>query len=195
MVQKMKAKISKHIALFACLALLLVGLVIGGTLAILHAVTETKENQFSSGVINITIDEEFYEEEEDSYVKKVRFCNDSLDGQLSVADNYIRAKVVTNWVLEDGSVYAIDTEELMSRITIDGQEDNWVYNEEDGCYYYTEVVAPDQYTTYLFQTVTIDTTDLPEGHLEMNVLADAIQIGDFSSYEEAWEAALSTTED
>ncbi len=184
----------------ALLAVALVAvLVVGGTVAILAFRTDGVENVFTSGVVNIEVEEDFDDEADirtgDPVKKLVCIKNDSMNGQLNVVPIYIRVKLVANWVEDDGSVVAIDATQLLDyNLNLDSSsktaekdvDGDWVLG-EDGFYYFTKAIDPDTCTDYLLESVSAkEGAVLPEtGHLEINVLADAIQAnGD--AYINAW---------
>ena len=150
--------------------------------------------------MNITTDEDF-EEDEISYepvAKKVRIKNDSLNGELNVVPVYIRVALVSTWKNEDGTVAAVNADDLIEfKLNLNDASTTdfvrsadvtgkWVLG-NDGFYYFTGVVEPDKYTDYLLESVSLkENAVAPEnGNLEVNVLADAVQ-ADVSKVNQAW---------
>ena len=170
---------------------------IGGTYAILKFETESKENKFTHGVVNITIEEPGFDGTADGdgyYKKDVIIVNNSVNNELAIVDCYAMIKLVVNWVDDDGNVYPVD--DMASKVTLytekgkPGIGEGWVA--KDGVYYYTEILKTtegENSSTPLMTYVKVDTTGLPEGgHLEMNVLSQAVMAGDADNYEEAWSS-------
>lgn len=194
-----KRRMANKLALMCALAL--VGAVtVHTTYAMLHDTTEQKQNVFRPGLVNIHIDETFEDknlpEGDRNQNKEVRIQNSSEKGQLNIVPIYIRARIVAQWKDDAGNLLPVNTDSIQL---------NWEKGEEpggekegcsiapgrwekgdDGYYYYTGVVAPDQYTGYLIHGAGITEKELaPEGgHLELEVLAEGIQ----SEGEAMWDA-------
>ena len=97
MIKKNKIRFS----ILAIAAIILLS--VGGTFAYVEFKTGSVINLFKHGVVNITTDEDF-EEDEISYepvAKKVRIKNDSLNGELNVVPVYIRVSLVSTWKNDD----------------------------------------------------------------------------------------------
>ena len=105
--------IKKNKIRFSILAIAAIVLLsVGGTFAYVEFKTGSVINLFKHGVVNITTDEDF-EEDEISYepvAKKVRIKNDSLNGELNVVPVYIRVALVSTWKNEDGTVAAVNAD-------------------------------------------------------------------------------------
>lgn len=198
-------KTKKIVVLLSALALLLMS--VGGTIAYLQYRTNSVENHFSNGDINITVDEpeDEYDDIRDGFVvKHVRIKNDSLNGKLPVRDAYVRAKLVVTWVDDDGTVLPFDESNLKflmgesaaSKCDVckEGAIDEGIdyalgkWDSSNGYYYYTKLVKKDQTTHFLIHGVEPkdDSVKFPEtGHLEINVLVDAVQ-GNEAAVKDAW---------
>lgn len=179
---------------------------IGGTFAILQSVTNKAENQFAHGVVNITIEEEFPgEEAKDNpgiYYKKVSILNDSKDGTLPIVDCFAAVKLVVNWVDNTDTTKVYPINDMASKITLltedesgnlkEGLGADWIKG-EDGVYYYTkklETSGEGIRSTALMTHVKVDADGLPKGgHLEINVLSQAVIAGNAKDYSEAWKEA------
>lgn len=194
MIKKNKIRFS----ILAIAAIILLS--VGGTFAYVEFKTGSVINLFKHGVVNITTDEDF-EEDEISYepvAKKVRIKNDSLNGELNVVPVYIRVALVSTWKNEDGTVAAVNADDLIEfKLNLNDASTTdfvrsadvtgkWVLG-NDGFYYFTGVVEPDKYTDYLLESVSLkENAVAPEnGHLDVNVLADAVQ-ADVSKVNQAW---------
>ena len=151
---------------------------ITGTFAYIQHRTETKSNHFNSGVINITVKEEFEPEDitEEGIDKKVTVKNDSLDGQLNVADCYVRVHLAATWVNDDGSINPVDADSLIEYTINDDPDSGWIAG-DDGFYYYSKILKKDEISTCLLKKAALrQGVRRPlNGHLEINVLADAVQ--------------------
>lgn len=193
--------IKKNKIRFSILAIAAIVLLsVGGTFAYVEFKTGSVINLFKHGVVNITTDEDF-EEDEISYepvAKKVRIKNDSLNGELNVVPVYIRVSLVSTWKNDDGTVTAVNADDLIEfKLNLnDASTTDFVRNTDvigkwvlgnDGFYYFTGVVEADKYTDYLLESVSLkENAVAPEnGHLEVNVLADAVQ-ADVSKVNQAW---------
>ena len=193
--------IKKNKIRFSILAIAAIVLLsVGGTFAYVEFKTGSVINLFKHGVVNITTDEDF-EEDEISYepvAKKVRIKNDSLNGELNVVPVYIRVSLVSTWKNDDGTVAAVNADDLLEfKFNLnDASTTDFVRNADvigkwvlgnDGFYYFTGVVEADKYTDYLLESVSLkENAVAPEnGHLEVNVLADAVQ-ADVSKVNQAW---------
>lgn len=178
---------------------------IGGTFAYVEFSTGSVVNVFKHGAVNITVDEEF-DQEDISYdvtSKKVRIKNDSCNNELNVVPVYIRVALVSSWINEDGTVKAVNPDEFIEYIlnlndqsttdwvmAADVSDGSWVLG-NDGFYYFTGVVDVDCYTDFLLEGVKLkDNAIKPDaGHLEINVLADAVQ-ADISKVNKAWKTPV-----
>lgn len=151
---------------------------ITGTFAYIQHRTETTSNHFNSGVINITVNEEFEPKDitEEGIDKKVTVRNDSLNGQLNVADCYVRVHLAATWVNDDGSICPVDADSLIEYTINDDPDSGWIVG-DDGFYYYSKILKKDEVSTCLLKKVALrQGVQRPlSGHLEVNVLADAVQ--------------------
>ncbi len=167
---------------------------VAGSLAWFSA-TEQANNDFSVGRVNIGIDEgtgviEYgtgpsymaFVSNGDNQEKAVKIKNLNTDGRAVPA--YIRARVVATW--RDATGNGIGAP---ANITLSGTNSNWEL--EEGCYYYKLPVAPGDSTEYLMQSVTLN-SDVPAGaHLEVQVLADAVQAEGGAALD-AWGVDIAT---
>lgn len=135
----------------------------GGTLAWMAAHTDPVVNTFAPGEVT----SEVVEELDGNTKKDVQIQN------TGNVDAYIRATVVINLVDNDGNVSA-KTPVKDTDYTVSGfPGDNWF--QEGGYYYYTEKVAAQDTTGNLIASIG-PTENLPEGlHLQVTILAEAIQ--------------------
>lgn len=186
---------------------------VGGSLALLQARTNTKENNFKYGLVNVVPEEHFEPGDirEGEVVKQLRIKNSRTDskgeGDLNIVPAYVRVKLVASWVKEgeqgenpvivpfDPAPYICyglnlnseNASELTQSTDVDG---DWVKG-DDGCYYFTKPVEPDAYTDYLLETVSLsDSAVLPQaaegGYLQIDVLVDAEQASSPDAVKQAW---------
>lgn len=157
-----------------------------GTFAYINYRTDTVSNKFDKGLINITVNENFEPDDitTEGIDKKVIIKNDSLSGQLNVADCYVRVNLVATWVNDDGTVNPVNADEMID-YTLNLTDDGWSKG-DDGFYYYSQKLGKDESTTCLLEKVALkDNVTRPDsGHLEVNVLADAVSADKF---ETAWK--------
>lgn len=158
-----------------CTALLLVG----GTLAYLRTETPVVTNDFAPAIVNIAVVENGGAPIEtgeglrfdgtESINKSVKIMN--LDkAEAPSTDAFIRVKLVAVLRNADGSnAGPVDVKYTL------GDSENW--KAEGGCYYYTVPVAPGESTGELLKSVEVANSEqIPDGgHIEIQVLADAIQ--------------------
>lgn len=135
------------------------------TLALLTKKTEQLENTFKLGNVTTEIEEKFEE--------------------TDVATVFTKEPVVTNTGENDCYVRVRVTASPAEQLDITGWDTtNWVYNEEDGFYYYQKVLkaagagvnADDTKTSALFTTVSVkeDYVNTIEG-FEVTVYQEAVQ--------------------
>lgn len=181
-------------------------LCVGGTFAYLKAATNTTVNLFNHGVVNITTDEKFPKEDRNiangPVVKMVRIKNDSLENKLNVVPVYVRVNIVATWVNTDGSIAPVNAYELLDyklnlgssltdeKVVSADVSGDWILG-DDGYYYFTGIVERDCFTDYLLTEVTLKegATVQENGHLEINVLADAVN-AKADSVNKAWSTPI-----
>lgn len=161
----------KGTAVVATLALLLC-LAVGGTLAWLSAFTEPVVNTFQPASISTEVEETVSNREKSEI--KVKNTGD--------IDAYIRVAIVMNWV--NGT--EIVSGELPALPSVLGQ--NWI--KQGDYYYYTVPVASGRETGVLFSQA-IKEENAPDGcHLQVTILAEAVQSVPKDAVEEAWGTAI-----
>lgn len=152
---------------------LIFALAVGTTFALLKANTAPVTNTFKAAESKIDI----IEKTDDGKKSEVQVKN------IGTATSYVRAKLVLNWVSEDGKVVSGGS---LPTVTLN---DDGSWFEKDGIYYYTKPVAPGKMTDNLLQkdkSIT-EPTDKPDGcHLEVTVLAESIQAAPSKAVTNAW---------
>ena len=157
--------------------LLLIGVLMSlsiTTIAAYLADGDSASNAITVGGNRISI-EEVYEPEPiipgDSIVKKVRIKNTGPN------DCYVR-------------IMAVFSDSDVGKYTrLDWNLKDWIYNEQDGYYYYPHILANEDVTSWLFTTLSFD-EDLPEEMIkdvELIIYAESFQSEGFSQYEQAWK--------
>lgn len=147
---------------------------IGATAAYLSDADQA-DNRLMIGGNNTKIVEEFDPPEKlkpgISFKKDVKVVN------LGPSDCYVRIKAV----FTDGG--------MEKYCTLDYNDQDFVYDKEDGYYYYKSVLKEGEKTPSLFTTVKI-TEDAPENSMkdfDILVYTESYQSKGFSDYQAAWE--------
>ncbi len=189
---------SKRRIIIAAVSIVIVLLTVSRTYAYLSTSTQTKENKFDYGIVNVTVKESFDDKTDirktDWVKKQVQVKNDSLSGVLKVAPIYVRVQLVSNWVDDESNVLAVDTESI---VRYHLKENTGWEKGPDGYYYYTKVLEKDEVSPILLEGVSIGEEDrgqLPEkGRLVIYVLAEGIQ-STHQAVEEAWGMSVGENE-
>ena len=159
---------------------------IAGTAAYLSA-SDQKVNTLAVGHVTTEIEENFPDptptpvEENPSYIKEIWAGNFSGGERGFHADCYVRmALSYSNYDVGKGV-------ELLGLDTV-----NWLYNNEDGYYYYRNVVTEGEKTTPLCSGFRIDSSKIDDTYkdsitdFEINVYEESVQAEGFSDFESAW---------
>ena len=157
----------RKMLLLSLVVVLLIG--VGTTVAYILDQPENVVNTFEPSEVTCVINEGF-----DGVVK-----NNVTVTNTSDIDAYIRAEVIVNWQNSEGEVYGKQLIEGTDYTIKYNLADGWVYNENDGFYYYTKVVsptAPDNVTTVLIEECAPVEGTAPDGYfLSVEILASAVQ--------------------
>ena len=169
-----RSRAKKPLAALVALVLI-IGAVVGGTLAYLAARTDAIVNTFNPAKVGITVEENF----NGSIKKDVKITN---TGDTEV---YIRATYVVTWKDAAENVYPEQPQPGVDyTISLNPKQDWFYYN---GYYYYTAPVAPRASTGVLIDLCTPVAERTPEGYtLSVNVLASAIQSVPAEAVGQAW---------
>ena len=173
-----------------CLVVALVAIaVIGGTLAYFTDTTDTKDNVFTVGNVNIVLTETKWDAEADhddvypgeALAKNPVVANISDDGN-TISDNpcFVRVKVTGLDCLGEDFPITYETDYVAGKLG-----EGWVLA-DDGYFYYTKVLGGayqyaneemDYKTTELFQQIRIPTsvTNGFDGSYDVRVYAEAVQ--------------------
>lgn len=173
-----RSRAKKPLAALVALVLI-IGAVVGGTLAYLAARTDAIVNTFNPAKVDIMVEENF----DGSTKKDVKIKN---TGDTEV---YIRATYVVTWKDAAGNVYPEQPQSGVDYNISLNLEQGWFYY--NGYYYYTAPVAPLASTGVLIDLCTPVTGRAPEGYtLSVNVLASAIQSVPAEAVGQAWGVSI-----
>ena len=171
--RKRKPRINKAAVLLTA-AVLLIGTVVGSTVAYLIAQTDAVENTFEYAEVSCKVTENFTgSEKKDVQVKNTGTTN-----------AYIRATYVVNWLDSDGNIAASVPEGYRYDLT-ENPGGEWTEG-EDGYFYYLTPVAPGDSTPGSLLTCTVTRPENPEYRLSVEILATAIQSTPTKAVTEAW---------
>lgn len=152
---------------------------VAGSIAYLTR-SSSQTNIFTVGEVQVSIQETF---PPGSNVKS----NVSVVNQGNVPA-YIRGALAIYWIDSEGNILP---EIPVSGVdyTIEINDSDWILG-DDGLYYYTLPVAPDQQTANLIQTLTALKTD-PDCTLVADILTQAIQSTPYRAASSAWSVIVS----
>lgn len=157
----------------AALVLLLCAAV-GGTLAWMTAETEPVKNTFTPATVTTEIEEKTNDKQKSDI--KVKNTGD--------VDAYVRAAIAMAWVDEKTGKPVGASNDLPTLPTL---SNDWVKG-SDGIYYYTKPVAADGGETPALFSEAITEKNAPTGcHLQVTVLAEAIQSQPTDAVKDAWK--------
>ena len=173
-----RSRAKKPLAALVALVLI-IGAVVGGTLAYLAARTDAIVNTFNPAKVDITVDENFNGKTKEN----VKITN---TGDTEV---YIRATYVVTWKDAAENVYP-EQPQPGDDYTIGLNPDGGWYH-FNGYYYYTDPVAPRASTGVLIDACKPVAGRAPEGYtLSVDVLASAIQSVPAEAVGEAWGVSI-----
>lgn len=177
-----KSKNKKLTLLISIIAVMIMAITAGTTIAWLNAKTGQVVNTFTPARVTSQV-----EESVDGDVK-----SDVMIRNTSNIDAYIRARVVINWVDESGNIAGqkpvADTDYTISCYDLDS---GW-WQGADGYCYYSSAVSPDDLTKVLIKRCQLnDDAEVPEGYyLSVEIIADAIQSVPASVVAEKWNVTV-----
>lgn len=173
---KPRIRMNKLAILFIAVVML-IGAVVGSTVAFLVTETTPVTNTFTYASVSCTVSESF----NGTTKEKVQIQN------TGTTDAYIRATYVVNWLNKDGTIAASVPEGYKYELT-ENQNGKWTYNTNDGYFYYWTPVAPGGLTdgSLVNCTVTYPQGVEPEYILSVEILATAVQSTPAKAVQEAW---------
>lgn len=187
----------KKLVLLSTAVILVAMMVVGGTLAYFTA-DDTATNVFTVGDVRIELTEPLWDanlngaSRLENIYPGMPITKDPMVTNIGSNPAFVRVKVEIPEFSPDGS------STTMPLFTIGALGANWD-DGGDGYYYYTASLASGEYTSKLFEVVTL-TTELDvhngvfpvevEGELNINITAEAVQAQGFDSYDDAFAAAF-----
>ncbi len=198
----MKNKVKKMRIKQLFVAALLVSLCavsIPSVYALFSGVTQVAENNFKGGVVNIAVVEKG--EREDASNNKETYNKISVAGQSETKQVAIKNKAAASYVRvsleatlvsdDDASVMYLDGADVTYHFATGTA---WKYDSSNDVYYYTKVLANNETSDRLLESVTLN-QNIPTGyHLEVKVLSDAISANPVSNLRKAWNVDFTTLE-
>ena len=176
---KPRIRMNKLAILFIAVVML-IGAVVGSTVAFLVTQTDPVENKFTYASVSCTVRESF----NGTTKEKVQIQN------TGTTDAYIRATYVVNWLNKDGSIAPVPQGTIPNGYTLSISENPdkaWTKG-TDGYFYYLTPVAPGGLTdgSLVNCTVTYPQGVEPEYILSVEILATAVQSTLAKAVREAW---------
>lgn len=171
----------KLILLISIVAILILALTAGTTLAWLKASSGPVVNTFEPARVTSQV-----EEKTNNGIKsEVKIKN------TSNIDAYIRATVVINWVDKDGNIAAQKPVKGTGYTIEYNLTSNGWWQGNDGYYYYSSAVAPEDLTGVLIKECKAVADKAPEGYsLSVEIIADAIQSVPDKAVSDAWNVTV-----
>ena len=170
-----RPRVRMNRAAVLCMAIImLIGAVVGSTVAYLITNTDPVENQFTYADVSCKVEEDF----DRSTKKNVQITN------TGNTDAYIRATYVVNWLDSAGNIVASVPEGYSYELT-ENPDGEWTTG-EDGYFYYLSPVAPGKSTPGSLLTCKVTYPENPEYRLSVEILATAIQSTPAKAVKEAW---------
>lgn len=157
----------------------LLGVLVGSTVAYLVTNTGSIANSFIPAKITTDITEDF-----DGSVKNNVQVKNTGD-----VEAFIRATVVVTWQNDEGEIYPNAPVESTD-YTVSWTMNGWLKH-TDGYYYYTTSVAPGDTTGVLLTSCQPVSNQAPEGyHLSVEILASAIQSKPEEAVQTSWGVTI-----
>lgn len=174
---KPRIRMNKLAILFIAVVML-IGAVVGSTVAFLVTKTDPVENKFTYASISTRIDEKFDGETKSNVVV------------VNTGDTaaYIRATYAINWLDKDGNIVTSVPAGYGYELQLNN-DGNWLEGPEP-FYYYKEPVAPGQSTAGSLLTCKVIYPENPEYTLSVEILATAIQSTPESAIKDAWGVTI-----
>ncbi len=168
------------LAILFIAVVMLIGAVVGSTVAFLVTKTAPVENKFTYASVSCTVSESF----NGTTKEKVQIQN------TGTTDAYIRATYVVSWLNKDGSIAPVPQGTTPDGYILSISENPnkaWTKG-TDGYFYYLTPVAPGGLTdgSLVNCTVTYPQGVEPEYILSVEILATAVQSTPAKAVQEAW---------
>ena len=170
------------LAILFIAVVMLIGAVVGSTVAFLVTQTEPVENKFTYAKVTCAVAEEFTPGGTTKNNVKIQ--------NTSTTDAYIRATYVVSWLNKDGSIAPVPQGTIPNGYTLSISENPdkaWTKG-TDGYFYYLTPVASGGLTdgSLVNCTVTYPQGVEPEYILSVEILATAVQSTPANAVTEAW---------
>ena len=167
------------LAILFIAVVMLIGAVVGSTVAFLVTKTAPVENKFTYASVSCTVSETF----KGATKEKVQIQN------TGTTDAYIRATYVVSWLNKDGSIAPVPQGTTPDGYTLSISEnpDNAWTKGTDGYFYYLKPVAPGDFTkdgSLVYCSVVYP--ENAEYTLSVEILATAVQSTPANAVQEAW---------
>ena len=176
---KPRIRMNKLAILFIAVVML-IGAVVGSTVAFLVTQTDPVENKFTYASVSCAVSETF----KGATKEKVQIQN------TGTTDAYIRATYVVSWLNKDGSIAPVPQGTTPDGyiLSISENPNNAWTKGTDGYFYYLTPVAPGGLTdgSLVNCTVTYPQGVEPEYILSVEILATAVQSTPAKAVREAW---------
>ena len=176
---KPRIRMNKLAILFIAVVML-IGAVVGSTVAFLVTQTDPVENKFTYASVSCAVSETF----KGATKEKVQIQN------TGTTDAYIRAAYVVSWLNKDGSIAPVPQGTTPDGyiLSISENPNNAWTKGTDGYFYYLTPVAPGGLTdgSLVNCTVTYPQGVEPEYILSVEILATAVQSTPAKAVREAW---------
>ena len=142
---------------------------VGGTLAWLAATSGPVTNTFKPTAVKCVVNETISEK---TTKENVYVSIPEKDGTTDTTDAFVRAAIIVNWVDKAGNVYGVAPEQPTD-YTMEINDSDWTLS--GVYYYYKSSVAPGGETQPLIVRCTPENTAPAGYHLQVTILAEAIQ--------------------
>ena len=165
------------LAILFIAVVMLIGAVVGSTVAFLVTDTQPVTNTFEYAKVSCEVIEDTWNQTTKSgvHIKNT-----------GTTDAYIRATYVVNWLNKDGTIAASVPEGYSYDLT-ENPDSKWTYNPNDGYFYYWTPVAPGGFTAgSLLTCIVTKQPDNPQYILSVEILATAVQSTPANAVQEAW---------
>lgn len=170
---KPRVRMNRTAVLFMAI-IMLIGAVVGSTVAYLITNTGPVENQFTYAGVSCEVTEKF----ENNTKEHVQVKN------TGTTDAYIRATYVVNWLDADGNIVTSVPDGYRYELT-ENPDKTWTEG-KDGYFYYLSPVAPGASTPGSLLTCKVTYPENPEYTLSVEILATAIQSVPEDAVQAAW---------
>ena len=166
------------LAILFIAVVMLIGAVVGATVAFLVTETTPVTNTFEYAKVSCAVSETFI----GATKENVQIQN------TGTTDAYIRATYVVNWLNKDGSIAPVPQGTIPNgyELSISENPDKAWTKGKDGYFYYLSPVAPGKSTADSLLNCTVTYPENPEYTLSVEILATAVQSTPANAVADAW---------